>query len=84
VVRSHDRKPFLIKRVECKVPGMKAQAVHNAAGPQQTVEVDGASVHQIEGGRGVIAVFTDHPAQERVDVPFVVLDQGDRDEEFSQ
>jgi hypothetical protein len=74
LVRSRDQKLFRVTRIECKVPGIRGRAPNNSAALSQAVEIDGERTPRSESGRGVITVFTDHPAQGKVDVPFVVLD----------
>ncbi|GAC1475706.1 MAG: hypothetical protein NVSMB9_28670 [Isosphaeraceae bacterium] len=73
LLQSGDRKVFRITRIECKVPGIHGRAENAAAALTQIIiKVEGAS--RAEGGRGVVSVFTDHPAQGKVDLPFLVLD----------
>jgi hypothetical protein len=71
IIHSRDRRPFRITRIECKAPGIQVRA-GNAAALTQTVEVEG--VPRPESGQGVVTVFTDHPAQGRVELPFVVIE----------
>lgn len=72
VIESRDRKPFRVTRVECEDSGLTGRAVSAAPGLTQTLEVNGAPRAGSE--RGALAVFTDHPAQGRLEVSFVVLD----------
>jgi hypothetical protein len=74
LVQSRDQKSFRITGIECKAAYIRGRAASTTAALMQTVEVESAGVSRPETGRGVIAVFTDHPAQARVDLPFVVLD----------
>ena len=74
LIQSRDRKPFRITRIECKVPGVQGRAANHTAARTQMVEVDGQGALRPQDGRGTIAVFTDHPSQARVDLPFVVID----------
>ena len=74
LVRSNDQKPFRITRIECGVPGMHVRAAGSAPALQQIVEVQGAPAPLSDVKRGLIAVFTDHPRQVKVDVPFTVLE----------
>jgi hypothetical protein len=71
IIHSRDRRPFRITRIECKAPGIQVRA-GNAAALTQTIEVEG--VPRSESGQGVVTVFTDHPAQGRVELPFVVIE----------
>lgn len=72
VIESRDRKPFRLTRVECKDASVLGRLEGNSAAPQQILMVDG--VPHSESKRGVVTVFTDHPAQPKLDVPFIVLD----------
>lgn len=72
VIDSRNRKPFRVTRVECKDSGLTGRAANTAPALAQTLEVNGAP--RAEFKRGSLTVFTDHPAQGRLDVPFVVLD----------
>ena len=72
VIASNDRKPFRVTRVECKDSGLTGRAEGASAALRQIVEVNGAPKPGTK--RGTLTVFTDHPAQGRLDVPFVVLD----------
>jgi len=74
LVRSGDQTAFRITRIECKVPGVLGRATNSAASLAQTVEVKSEGVSRLQSGRGLITVFTDHPGQEKVDLPFVVID----------
>ena len=74
VIRSRNQKTFRIMRVECAAIGFQDRTSNTAAALVQTVEVESGSVPRSGSGRGVITVFTDHPAQKKVDVPFVVVD----------
>ena len=72
IIHSHDRQPFKITRVECSTPGIRCRATAGGPALAQTVEIE--IVPQPLRGRGVATVYTDHPAQEKVDLPFLVLD----------
>jgi hypothetical protein len=74
VVQSRDQKVFRIVRIECKVSGVCGNVVNRAPDIRHTIGINSTSVSRPDGGRGVITVLTDHPAQERVDIPFVVLE----------
>jgi hypothetical protein len=74
LVRSRDQKSFRIMRIECTEVGIRGRAANTVAALIQTVEVVSEGTPRPEGARGVITVFTDHPAQGKVDVPFIVLD----------
>jgi hypothetical protein len=75
LVQARDQKPFLITRVECVVPSIRGRATNNAAATSQVVEIDGGRDPRPPGsGRGVISVFTDHPDQRKVELPFIVLE----------
>jgi hypothetical protein len=74
LIRSRDQKPFRIARVECGVPGIRGRASNTAAALAQTVEVVSEGAPPSEGWRGIITVFTDHPTQGKVDLPFVVVE----------
>ncbi|MGC8644525.1 MAG: hypothetical protein ACP5XB_32070, partial [Isosphaeraceae bacterium] len=72
VIASRDRNPFRVTRVECKDSGLTGRAANTAPALMQTLEINGAP--RAQSKRGALTVFTDHPAQGRVDVPCVVLD----------
>ncbi|MGO9471240.1 MAG: hypothetical protein ACLQVF_44690 [Isosphaeraceae bacterium] len=74
VIQSRDQKPFRVTRIECKVPGVHGRAADTTAALTQMVEVGGQGAVRPQDRRGTIAVFTDHPSQARVDLPFVVID----------
>lgn len=71
LIRSEDRKPFRVERVECQASGIRGRAVSPAAAGTQVIEIEG-SPHAGDA-RGTVTVFTDHPAQRRVDVSYIVL-----------
>ncbi|MGC8643182.1 MAG: hypothetical protein ACP5XB_25255, partial [Isosphaeraceae bacterium] len=71
VIASRDRNPFRVTRVECNDSGLTGRAEGDSAALGQILEVNGAP--RTESKRGAFTVFTDHPAQGRLDVPFVVL-----------
>ena len=68
---SRDRRPFRVTRVQCNVPGIQGRPVDTAPALRRIVELEG--VPGPGHRRGVVSVFTDHPAQARVEVPFVVI-----------
>ena len=74
LIQLRDQKSFRVMRVECRVPGVHGRAVGTAAGASQMVEVESQAALRPRGGRGHITVFTDHPGQRKVDLPFVVID----------
>jgi len=74
LIQSRDQKLFRITRIECNVPGIKGRAANDGAGVTQTVAVERPGALQPQSVRGLITVFTDHPAQGKVDLPFVVVD----------
>ncbi len=74
LIQSRDQKPFRITRIECMVPGVQARAANNGAAPTQKVEVEGEDTSRPQNERGIITVFTDHPLQARVDLPFVIIE----------
>jgi len=75
-IQSRDQALFRITRIECGVPGIRSRAASlgSAAQAQHVVEVELGETAPSGSVRSVIKVFTDHPAQERVDVPFIVLE----------
>jgi hypothetical protein len=73
LIHAGDQKPFRVKRVECQTPGVQGRVANPAAAVTQVIDIEGAPARP-EGGRGVFTVFTDHPSQEQVDLPFVVID----------
>ncbi len=72
VIQSRDQKPFRVKRIESRVAGIRGRALTTTAALSQTVQVEGVSQSKVR--RGAITVFTDHPIEEKVDLPFVVID----------
>lgn len=72
VIRAQDRKPFRVKRIESKETGIRGRVADASAGIAHTVHVEG--VQPLKERRGAITVLTDHPIQERVDLPFVIID----------
>jgi len=74
LIRSRDQKLFRVIRIECNVPGVHGRAANNTAALTQMVKVDGQGALRPQDGRGLITVFTDHPSQARVDLPFVVIE----------
>ena len=72
VLSSRDRKPFRVTRVECKGSGLTGRAASAAPALTQTLEVNGTPRPGTK--KGAVTVFTNRPAQPRLDVPFVVLD----------
>ncbi len=74
LIESRDQKLFRVTGVECKVRGVQGRARDAAAAFTHTVEIENRGVAPPEGGRGVITVFTDHPFQAKVDLPFVVIE----------
>jgi hypothetical protein len=72
LLRAGDETPFRVERVECQSPGIKGRAASPGAAVVQVVEIEGTP--RPGQGRGVVTVFTNHPAQPRVDLPYVVLE----------
>jgi len=74
LVQSRDQKLFRITRIECNMPGVQGRSVSTASALSQSVEVEGQAPSWPESRRGLITVFTDHPAYGKLDLPFVVID----------
>jgi len=72
VIRTRDQKPFRITRIESPAPGLQGRAVNASSAVEQSIQVEG--VPASKDRRGAITVFTDHPMQEKVDLPFVMID----------
>jgi hypothetical protein len=72
IIRSRDQRPFRIKRVECAASGVKGRASSATAALAQTVYIEG--VLQSKDHRGSVTVLTDHPLQEKVELPLLVID----------
>ncbi len=72
LMESRDDRSFRITKVECSMPGLECRAASAGASVVQGILVGG--VPRPMGGRGVLVVFTDHPAQGKVEVPLLVLD----------
>jgi len=74
LIQSRDQKAFRITRIECEARGVLGRAASTTAGASQMVEVECQVALRAQGGQGLITVFTDHPGQRKVGVPFVVID----------
>jgi hypothetical protein len=74
LIQSRDRKLFRITGIKCNVAGVQGRAAQVTAALTQTVEAEVQGIVRPRNGRGLITVFTDHPAQGKVDVPFAVVD----------
>ena len=72
VIRSRDQKPFRITRIECSESGIQGRAVNASAAVEQGIRVEG--VPRSKARRGTVTVFTDHAIQEKVNLPFVMID----------
>ena len=72
VIRSRDQKPFRIRQIECSNPGIHGRAVSASPGIEQSLQIEGTSTSKER--RGAITVFIDHPIQEKVELPFVMID----------
>jgi hypothetical protein len=66
VVQSRDWRSFRITPVECEAPGIRGRATSNAAAVSQAVEIEREVSPPAGSARGVVMVFTDHPAQGKV------------------
>jgi hypothetical protein len=73
VVLSSRGQTFTIRRIECENLGLKGHAEGTAPARTQVVRFEGLPVSP-KGGRGTVSLFTDHPGQDRVDLPFVVIE----------
>jgi len=73
VVLNSRGQAFTISRIECVSPGLRGRA--EGSGPARThvVRFEGVPVSP-KNGRGTVSLFTDHPAQGRVELPFVVIE----------
>jgi hypothetical protein len=74
LLRSRDRAPFRITGIECKVAGLHGSAASKVAAVTQIVEVENHHALRPQSGRGLITVLIDHPDQQKVDLPFVLLE----------
>lgn len=72
VIQSRDRQPFRITRLQSTRTGVQGRASDPAPAWTQTVEVEGSP--KPKDHRGSLMVFTDHPLQQKVDVPIVIVD----------
>jgi len=72
VLASRDERSFRITKIECASPEIRAQATSTNASPSQGVRIEG--VPRGAHSRGVVSIFTDHPDEDRVDVPYVLID----------
>ena len=72
IIRSRDRRPFRIKRVECAASGIGGRALSETAALTQVVRLEG--VPQSKEGPVSVRVLTDHPVQEKVELPLLVID----------
>jgi len=74
ILRSGDRKPFRITRIECKEPGVEGKAANTEAADLHVVKINAEFAAHSVKAQGTITVFTNHPAQGKVDLPFLILD----------
>lgn len=72
IITSQDETPFRVTRIECDAAGVQCRAASAEAKPSHIVELHLES--KPKAGRYLLSVFTDHPAQEQVDAPVLVLD----------
>jgi hypothetical protein len=72
VIRSRDKTSFRVTRIECGDPGLKPGAANPTSAVTQTVELEG--VPEKGSRQGVVTVYTDHPAQGKIEVPFLLID----------
>ncbi len=73
LLRSQDRRPFRVRRAECPAAGIRARSEESAAAVQVLV-ISVEALPTPAGGRTVLTILTDHPDQENVEVPILVLD----------
>jgi hypothetical protein len=73
VVLSSRGRAYSISRIECDSPGLQGHAEGTAPARTQVVRFEGLPVSP-KSGRGTVSLFTDHPGQDRVDLPFVVIE----------
>jgi len=72
LIQARDRKPFRVDRVESAYPGVRGRAAGGDAATTQVVEIEGSPPSDVK--KGTLTVVTDHPAQPKLDLPFMVLD----------
>jgi hypothetical protein len=72
LIQSHDDRSFRITRIESSVASVRVWAVNTTAALTQMIELEG--VPQSHEARPVVTIFTDHPAQEKVELPILVID----------
>ena len=74
VVKSRDRNSFRVTRIESSVPGFTGRVRDRDRALSQHIVIEGDGFGRLDKGRGLITVFTDHPAQGKVDLPLVVIE----------
>jgi len=72
--RSRDQRLFRITGIECKVPGVQGRADSNAAAQTHTLDIESHGDVRPQNAMRLVTVFTDHPAQQKVEIPYVVID----------
>ena len=72
IISSQDKTPFRVTRIECDAIDLQCRAASAEAAASHIVELHRAP--NLKAGRYLMSVFTDHPAQEKVDAPILVLD----------
>ena len=73
VIHSRDLNRFRVRRVECGVAGIRGTAEGSEALLTHEVRLECDGSARMESAREVVTVFTDHPAQPRVELPVILL-----------
>lgn len=71
LLRSRDQRPFRITRIDSTLPELKSQGQPEAAALTQIVHVEDGRGGAGGDRRGTLTIFTDHPAQGKIEVPIV-------------
>ncbi len=74
LIQARDQKTFRILRVECETPGVHGAPEHDTPAQKQGLLIQVGVALVKARRRGVLVVHTDHPAQSRVDLPFVAIE----------
>ena len=72
LLQSQDRSLFRITRIESQRQGVEVKAREQKPARVQTVDIDAVAAKSTD--KGSLTVFTDHPTQPTIVIPFMVLD----------
>jgi hypothetical protein len=73
VIRSHDLRPFRVLRIQCELSGIHFRTKGDAPAFIHVFEVE-CEIFTGKDATSVVSIFTDHPGQQRLDLPLVMID----------